>query len=129
MFCIQFVGDDIDQLPRDGCDIIIYKVRKVRFGPCSHNYFYYSIDGSAGQIYCIMYLFLVWNQSYPNMCKVWHYSNGHFSRSERFNVDLCDLFGLISQKRWVLWPMLLWNTYTNSEIIFQFTLRWPLKVK
>ena len=40
-----------------------------------------------------------------------------FSRSERSNFDL------ISRKQCMLWPMFLWNKYTESCIIFQFTLK------
>ena len=44
IFCIQLLGDDIDQLSRDGFDWIIakviFKVGKVRFGPFSRIYPY-----------------------------------------------------------------------------------------
>ena len=47
IFCLQLLGDDIDQLSRDGFDLIIRKVifkfGKVRFGPFPHNYKYYLV--------------------------------------------------------------------------------------
>ena len=42
-----------------------------------------------------------------------------FSRSERANLDLCDLFELMSRKR--SYDQCCYETYTN--IIFQFILR------
>ena len=50
----------------------------------------------AAQFDCIMHhvASLVWNQSCP---KIWRGSN----------LDLCDLFGLISQKRCMLWPLFI----------------------
>ena len=46
-FCIQLLGDDINQLSRDGFDSIIQKVIvkvvNVRFGLFSNKYRYYSV--------------------------------------------------------------------------------------
>ena len=42
------------------------------------------------------------------------------SRSERSNMGLCDLFAMISQKRCMLWPKFIWNTYSKSYKILEF---------
>ena len=41
--------------------------------------------------------------------------------SNKSNLDLCYLFGLISPKWYMISPMLVWNTYTKSSMIFWFT--------
>ena len=66
-------------------------------------------------IYCIM----CETKTYPKIWKLWNHFQG-----QKY-MDLCDFSEtvLISQKRCMIWPMSLWNTYTKSYIIFQFTLR------
>ena len=83
-FCIQFLWDYIDQLSRYGFifDWIIlkdiFKVGNVRFGPFSHNYWYYSVVTK-----CVPNLLhhessLVGNQAHLKIWKVWNYSKRHF---------------------------------------------------
>ena len=81
-FCTQLLGDDIDQLPRDGfhwaIQKVIFKFVKVRFSPLSHNYWYYSVVRK-----CCPYLLhhvasLLWNQSCPKIWKVWIQFKCHF---------------------------------------------------
>ena len=65
--CIQLLGDDIDQLSRDGIDWIIQKfilkVKKVRFGPLSHNYLYYSVATKCCPNLLHHVASLLWKQS------------------------------------------------------------------
>ena len=102
-----------------------FQGRKCQIWPIFHNYWYmyYSVVTKCVQMYCIMYL--LWWETNP----ILKYERcGICSRSERSTLDFCDLFGLISQKPYVLWPMLQWNTYPKSYKIVQFTLR-PLNWK
>ena len=62
---------------------------------------------------------LLWSQSCPIIWKVWIQFKGHFEKS---NLDLCDLFQLISQKRYIVWWKFVWNTYSKAYMAFQFTL-------
>ena len=48
-----------------------------------------------------------------------------FSRSERSNLGHYDIFALISQKRWILWSIFIWNTYSKSYVVSQLT-SWSL---
>ena len=77
--CIQLLGDDIDQLSRDGLNWIIqkviFKVGKVRFSPFSHNYWYYSIVTKCCPNLLHHVASLLWNQSCPKIWKVWNHSN------------------------------------------------------
>ena len=96
---------------------VIFKVGKVRFGP------------NAAQMYCIMRC---------EATRVLKYERCGITLKIIFKAwkvqYLCDLFELISQKRCMLWPMFLWNTYTKSynnlSVYFKtFDLRWHLEVK
>ena len=73
---------DIDQLSRDGFHWIIrrviLKVGRVRFGPFSHNYWYYSVVTKCCPNLVHHIASLLWNQSCPKIWKVWNYSKGHF---------------------------------------------------
>ena len=66
-----------------------------RFGLFFNNYWYYSVITKCCPNLLHHVSSLVWNQSYPKIWQVWNHS-------ERSNLNLCKLFGLISQKRCVL---------------------------
>ena len=80
--CIQLLGDDIDQLSRDGfhwiIQKVIFKVGNVRFSPFSHNYWYYSIVTKCCPNLLHHVASVLWNQSCPKIWKVWNHSKGHF---------------------------------------------------
>ena len=80
--CIQLLGDDIDQLSRDGINCIIQKVilkvGKVRFGQFSHNYWYYSVVAKCCPNLLHHVASLLWKQSCPTIWTVWNHSKGHF---------------------------------------------------
>ena len=75
-FLCSFVllGDDIDQLSRDGLHWIIQKVifnvGKVRLSPFSHNW-YYSVVTKCCPNLLHHVASLLWNQSCPKIWKVW----------------------------------------------------------
>ena len=62
---------------------------------------------------------LLWNKSCPEIWKVWNHSKGHF-QGQKGPMDICDLFQLISQKRYIVWSKLVWITYSKSYMAIQF---------
>ena len=90
---------------------VIFKVGKVRFGPFSHNY---SVVKKCCPNVLHHVASLLWNQSCPKIWKLWNHSKGPFQGSERSNLDLCDLFQLISKKRYIVGSNFVWNTYSKS---------------
>ena len=113
LFFIYFVCNFLGMISRsrDGFDYIIkkvtFKVGKVRFGPYSNNYLYYSVVMKC----CPNALHHVNPVLKYERCRI----NLKCSGSERSNLDLCDLCGLISRTRCMVWPM-FHETHTQSHI-------------
>ena len=91
-----------------------FQVIKFMFCPFSDNYWYYLVVIKCCPNVLHHVASSLWNQSCIKIWKVCHHSKGHFQ---------AHLFEIISQKRCMIWPMFLWNTYTKSYIMFQFKLR------
>ena len=79
----------------------------------SHNYWYYSIVTKCCPNLLHHVAFWLWNQSCPKIWKVW--------RSERSNLDLCDLLQRISRKRYIVYDESLYEIHIVSHI-------WPFSL-
>ena len=94
IFCVYsflLMIDSIDNLSTDGFDWIIqkviFKVGNVRFGPFSHNYQYYSVVTKCCPLLLHHVAYLVWNESWPKIWKVWSYSKSHL-QCQKWDLDL-----------------------------------------